>query len=141
MSPSAFSARSLCSALAALFLLTACGAEQKAPAPVSKAPVIKDGSLMAPGKPQIASLPARAVPGAQPVTWNMWWGENGGHWAMYVNGVEVKSGELSSATPQQQQATVDVPMDVPGTYEIKVALCNDHGCSESEPAVMSVGAG
>jgi hypothetical protein len=126
-------------------LLAACGAEQaasnnKVPVPVTQ-PVIKDGSLMVPGRPKIASLPDRVVPGAQPITWNMWWGENGRHWAMYVNGVEVKSGDISSETPKQQQATVEVPMDKPGSYEIKVALCNDHGCSESEPTVMNVGAG
>jgi len=71
----------------------------------------------------------------------MWWGENGQHWAMYVNGVEVGSGELSAATPKAQQATIALPMDTAGSYEIKVALCNDHGCSESEPAVMDVSAG
>jgi chitinase len=129
--------------LVAGLLLTACGTEQKVPAaPVAEVgPVIKDGSLMEPGRPQIATLPSRAALGVKEVTWNMHWGENGRHWAMYVNGIEVRSGELSSETPRQQQATVDVDMDKPGTYEIKVALCNDHGCSESEPVVMSVSAG
>ncbi len=131
-------------ALSALaLLLTACGGDKKEAVPVSgpAAPVIKDGSLMEPGKPQIASLPTRAVPGVQAVTWNMYWGENGRHWAVYVNGKEVQSGDLALETPKQQQATVDVPMEEPGTYEIKVALCNDHGCSESEPAEMAVSAG
>lgn len=137
MSPSL----SLYAALVTSVLLTACGTEQKAQAPVAVAPIIKDGSLMEPGRPKISTLPASAVPGIQEITWNMYWGENGGHWAMYVNGKEVKSGELASETPKQQQATVGVPMDQPGTYEIKVALCNDHGCSESEPAVMNVSAG
>lgn len=131
--------------LAFSLLLSACGSEQVAsgPAPVMapEQPVIKDGSLMVPGRPKIATLPQKIVTGAQPITWNMWWGENGRHWAMYVNGVEVQSGDIVSASPKQQQATVELPMDKPGTYEIKVALCNDHGCSESEPAVMSVGAG
>ncbi|MGH8492934.1 MAG: chitinase N-terminal domain-containing protein [Moraxellaceae bacterium] len=137
-----FRSLSLFAALAAAVLLSACGTEQKlAPTAAVTAPVIKDGSLMTPGKPQIAPMRGRAVPGAQPITWNMYWGENGRHWAVYVNGKEVQSGDLASETPKQQQATVDVSMDQPGTYEIKVALCNDHGCSESEPAVMNVGAG
>ncbi len=128
--------------LAASLMISACGAEQKLPQTAAVAgPVIKDGSLMEPGKPQIASLPSRAVAGVQEITWNMYWGENGRHWAMYVNGKEVQSGDLPSETPKQQQATVEVPMDQPGTYEIKVALCNDHGCSESEPAIMNVGSG
>ncbi|MDQ8036322.1 MAG: chitinase N-terminal domain-containing protein [Pedobacter sp.] len=133
---------SLCAALGLALLLSACGTEQKiAPAAVAVAPVIKDGSLMTPGKPQISPVRGRAVPGAQPITWNMYWGENGRHWAVYVNGKEVQSGDLALETPKQQQATVEVPMEQPGTYEIKVALCNDHGCSESEPAMVNVGAG
>lgn len=138
MSPS----YSLCAALSLALLLSACGTEQKiAPVAAVTAPLIKDGSLMTPGKPQIAPVRGRAVPGARPITWNMYWGENGRHWAMYVNGKQVRSGDLALETPKQQQATVEVPMEQPGTYEIKVALCNDHGCSESEPAMVNVGAG
>lgn len=125
-------------------LLGACGSEQPAthaPVAIKAAPPVTDGSLMEPGRPQLERLPARVVAGAvQPVSWNMWWGENGQHWAMYVNGVEVGSGELSLATPKAQQAGISVPMNTPGRYEIKVTLCNDHGCSESEPALMDVSA-
>lgn len=125
-------------------LLSACGTEQvAAEKPVTEpvAPTIRDGSLMEPGRPQLAAMPQKALPGVQPVTWNMWWGENGRHWAVYVNGKEVRSGNLTAASPKAQQATVELPMDKPGSYEIKVALCNDHGCSESEPVVMNVAAG
>lgn len=133
---------SVCTAVATALLLSACETEQKASTVVVAAePVIRDGSLMTPGKPQIAPMRRQGVPGAQPVTWNMYWGENGRHWAMYVNGKEVQSGDIPQETPNQQQATVEIPMDKPGTYEIKVALCNDHGCSESEPAIMNVGSG
>lgn len=133
---------SLCAFLAIPFLLAACGTEAKTPlAVIATAPVIKDGSLMEPGTPQIAALPAQAVPGVQEITWNMYWGENGRHWAMYVNGKEVKAGELALETPKQQQVTVEFPMNQPGNYEVKVALCNDHGCSESEPAMVNVDAG
>jgi hypothetical protein len=124
-------------------LLSACGTEQvaTAPVPVSAAPVIKDGSLMEPGRPQVVGVPDNAVKGAvQAVGWSMWWGENGKRWTMYVNGVEVGSGQLALDTPKEQQAKVELPLDKPGAYEIKVALCNDHGCSESEPVVMNVSA-
>ncbi len=125
-------------------LLSACGTEQVAvekPVTEPATPTIRDGSLMEPGRPQLAVMPQRALPGMQPVTWNMWWGENGRHWAVYVNGKQVQSGELTAETPKAQQATVELPMDKPGSYEIDVALCNDHGCSESEPVVMNVAAG
>jgi hypothetical protein len=133
---------SVAAAVAAALLLSACETEQKTHFVTAVAePVIRDGSLMTPGKPQISPLRAGAVLGAQPVTWNMYWGENGRHWAMYVNGKEVRSGDIPLETPNQQQRTVEIPLDKPGTYEIKVALCNDHGCSESEPAIMNVGSG
>lgn len=125
-------------------LLSACGTEQvAAPVPVVKAaPVIRDGSLMEPGRPQLERLPATVAKGAvQPVRWNMWWGENGQRWDMYINGVKVGSGALSVETPKAQQAVIDVPMDTAGPHEIKVALCNDHGCSESEPVLLDVSAG
>ncbi len=124
-------------------LMSGCGTEKMAAqAPVTPAaPVIRDGSLMSPGRPQIARLPEAVVPGTQEVTWNMWWGENGRKWTVYVNGVKASAGELSSATPNAQQATAELPLQEPGSYEIKVALCNDHGCSESEPAILNVAAG
>ncbi|MDP2226740.1 MAG: chitinase N-terminal domain-containing protein [Moraxellaceae bacterium] len=127
-------------------LITACG-EQAASLANSNAVNNKgktpgDGSLMSPGRPQLAALPTKLTVGAvQPFTWNMWWGENGRHWAVYVNGVEVESGTLTMASPEEQKATITLPLDTAGPAEIKVALCNDHGCSESEPVVVDVGAG
>lgn len=125
-------------------LLAACGSEQvSAPVPmaIKAAPAIRDGSLMVPGRPQLERLPAAVAAGSvQPVRWNMWWGENGQHWAVYVNGVEAGSGELPSASPKAQQAGMEVPMNTPGAREIKVVLCNDHGCSESAPATVEVSA-
>lgn len=120
-------------------LLAACGDKPAtATGPSTAAPQVRDGSLMEPGRPQLAALPASTAPGVQPITWNMWWGENGRHWALYVDGKEVRSGTLTAATPAAQQATVELPMETPGRYEIKVALCNDHGCSESEPVTLQV---
>lgn len=124
-------------------LLAACGEDgppAAARAAAAAGPVISDGSLMVPGLPQVTGLPAVAAPGALAVKWNMWWGENGREWALYVNGRKAGSGALRPASPNQQQATVDLQLDQPGRYEIKVALCNDHGCSESEPAVLEVSA-
>lgn len=126
-------------------VLAGCGAEDGsthvATAPVAAAPVIRDGSLMVPGLPRVTGMPAVAAPGSLSVNWSMWWGENGRRWIVYVNGLKARAGELRAASPQQQDGSVELQLDAPGHYEIKVALCNDHGCSESEPALLEVSAG
>lgn len=125
--------------------LSGCGEKRTTP-PVAVAPApakaIQDGSLMVPGRPQLARLPDSVpVSAVQKVTWNMWWGENGRKWTVYVNGREAESGSLSVRSPQAQQVSVDLALGETGPVEIKVALCNDHGCSESEPAIVTVVAG
>lgn len=130
----------------AMLALAGCG-EEAASLPVaapevSAAPVINDGSLMAPGRPQLARLPEMVpVAALQPVTWNMWWGENGREWKVYVNGKLVDSGTLPSQSPKAQQATAELTLAETGTAEIKVALCNDHGCTESDPVTITVANG
>lgn len=135
--------RHFLSASVLALMLAGCGEKAATmPAAVSvAAPVVSDGSLMVPGRPQLARLPA-SVPleAVQPVTWNMWWGENGRHWKIYVNGKLVDSGVVTSKSPKAQQATVAVALEEAGPVEIKVALCNDHGCSESEPTIVNVAA-
>lgn len=101
---------------------------------------ITDGTLMTPGTPQVAALPASVNLDERvlPVEWNMWWGENGKRWSVYVDGVEVRSGELSVASPKAQQGKIDVDLEQTGSHEIKIALCNDHGCTESAPVTINV---
>lgn len=129
--------------LFALTMAAACNVRENAPvaAPVAAAPAIDDGSLMPPGRPQLATLPAVVTPGTQAVGWNMWWGENGREWEVSVNGERVKWGLLEAASPKAQQGSIEVPLEQPGEYEIRVSLCNDHGCAHSEPAVVQVSAG
>lgn len=134
--------------LALSVVLAGCGERaasvaETSPEPAAAAkPAIRDGSLMAPGTPQLTGLPQEARVGeVQPITWNLWWGENGREWAMYVNGVEVQRGTLAMASPKEQRATVELPLAEPGPVEIKVALCNDHGCTESAPVTLNVNAG
>jgi hypothetical protein len=117
------------------------GADKPRTKAAATGPVIRDGSLMVPGMPQVTGLPAVAAPGPLAVKWSMWWGENGRRWALYVNGSQAGVGELKAASPNQQDGLVELKLDAPGRYEIKVALCNDHGCSESEPALLEVSAG
>lgn len=129
-----------CIALALATLVAGCGGETvvKRQASTPGATLARDGSLMAPGRPQIASLPATAVPGPQILRWNMWWGENGGRWQVLVNGKSAGAGKLRVLSPSQQQGSLDLSFDTPGAYEIRVALCNDHGCSQSAPALLKV---
>lgn len=120
--------------------LAGCSGDAEKPRlqPEPAGPVIRDGSLMVPGSPRVTGLPAVVAPGRLAVKWSMWWGENGRRWALYVNGQQAEAGELRAASPNQQDGQVEVQFDKPGQYEIKVALCNDHGCSESEPALLEV---
>lgn len=127
--------------LALLALLAACNGDKAASTSKQPAgPVIRDGSLMEPGRPQLTGLPAVVAPGVHAVGWNMWWGENGSQWVLYVNGGKIGSGSLQADSPREQAGLVEVPLDQAGRYEIKVSLCNDHGCSDSEPAVVEVSA-
>ncbi|MCD6061227.1 MAG: cdx18A [Moraxellaceae bacterium] len=125
-------------------LLAACTAREnlQPPSPPAAAlPAVTDGSLMAPGRPQLAALPATVAPGVQAVGWNMWWGENGHEWVLTVNGQRMKWGLLEAASPKMQQGRVELPLDAPGSYEIRLSLCNDHGCTDSMPALVQVSAG
>jgi hypothetical protein len=130
----------------ALLPLAGCGekvAVQAMSVPVvSTAPEVRDGSLMAPGRPQLARLPA-SVPmnAAQQVTWNMWWGENASQWKLYVNGELAESGALPRQSPKAQQATANIALADAGPAEIKVVLCNDYGCTEGEPVMVVVAKG
>lgn len=129
---------------ALIALLVGCNAETASRRLTSVAdpvPVARDGSLMAPGRPQLVALPATAAPGPQLLRWNMWWGENGRRWEVRVNGQPAGRGELASMSPRQQQGSLDLQFDQPGRYEIRVDLCNDHGCTPSHAALIEVVSG
>lgn len=120
-------------------LLIGCNAETAVRrAPASLDSLARDGSLQKPGRPQIAPLPATAVPGPQRLRWNMWWGENGRRWQVLVNGRPAASGDLRVLSKRQQQGSLKLDFDRPGRYEIRVALCNDHGCTQSRPSHVQV---
>ena len=123
-------------------LLIGCNAETavRRPSPSLDA-LARDGSLELPGRAQIAALPSTVVPGPQRLRWSMWWGENGRRWQVLVNGRLVAGGDMRVLSRRQQQGSVALALDTPGRYEIRVALCNDHGCSLSGPARVEVVAG
>lgn len=138
---------SVCTLIAMGLSLAACKNESAtARLPVKPAEqTIVDGSLMTPGTPQLTPPDTKTKIAVSdrtyPLEWNMWWGENGRNWAVYVDGVKVSSGKLPIKSPQAQQGKVEIDLDRPGTHEIKVALCNDHGCTESKPMQLDVAAG
>lgn len=119
-------------------LLIGCNAETavKRDAPLST--LARDGTLAAPGRPQIAALPGTAVTGPQVLRWNMWWGETGRRWQVLVNGRPTAMGDLPAQARRQQQGSLALRFDKPGRYDIQVALCNDHGCTRSRPTRMQV---
>ena len=123
-------------------LLAACGTEATAPVrPAAAAPVARDGSLMTPGRPQLATVPDHVAAGTrQTVVWNMWWGENGRRWVVYLNGAKAAEGVLEVNSPKAQQASAEVELVRAGRNEIRVDLCNDLGCSPGEPVYVLVGA-
>lgn len=134
--------RSLALAAVVAVCVTGCNQTTSTVAPVAAAPakVIQDGTLMTPGTPQLTAIPGTVSVKDKmlPVEWNMWWGENGKHWSVYVDGIEVSSGELKLESPKSQQGKIEVELGHPGEHEIKVALCNDHGCTESAPVAVNV---
>lgn len=128
---------------ALVVLLIGCNAEtavkRSTATPLST--LTRDGTLAAPGRPQIAALPATAVPGPQVLRWSMWWGETGRHWQVQVNGRAAAAGDLAPQARRQQQGSLALRFDAPGRYEIRMALCNDHGCTPSDPVHLEVVAG
>jgi hypothetical protein len=101
---------------------------------------ISDGSLMTPGTPKISPLEKAQVHVGQivPVEWAMLWGENGHSWTMFVDGVKITTDNLPLQSPQTQKGKVDIELDQPGQHQIKMTLCNDHGCTESLPLEVMV---
>ena len=113
---------------------------QQSLTPTAAPLVIHDGSLMTPGTPKITPLDKPVTQKGQivPVEWNMFWGENGHNWTVFIDGIKIDSGKLPLQSPQAQQGKLDIELDQPGTHKIKVALCNDHGCTESLPLEINV---
>lgn len=123
-------------------LLIGCNAETAVRRPdASLEALARDGSLQKPGRAQIAALPATVVAGPQRLRWSMWWGENGRRWQLLVNGRLAGGGDLRVLSRRQQQGSAVLDLGTPGRYEIRVALCNDHGCTLSGPARVEVVAG
>ena len=75
------------------------------------------------------------------VEWNMWWGENGNRWEFYQNTNIIASGNLAANGNQAQQGTIQVNPSAAGNLNYHLALCNDSGCSSSQPFQVLVTGG
>lgn len=94
--------------------------------------------LAAPAKPVIDWMPAQLSDGSNTsVQWNTWWGENGTDWALASNAAPLCEGNLvpNGTNAQSGDCTVDLTA---GSHELIVNLCNDSGCTASDPVVVSV---
>ncbi|UTA49561.1 glycosyl hydrolase family 18 protein [Simiduia sp. 21SJ11W-1] len=95
----------------------------------------------APATPNIAWLPATHESGSNIlVHWDMWWGTNGTHWALYNNGAIQCEGQLTPNGQNEQSAecTSNYPA---GSNQLQVALCNADGCTNSNTVTIQVNEG
>lgn len=77
-----------------------------------------------------------------PISWNMWWGNNGNQWQLSQNGVVVHSASLSPNGQNAQSGSKTVTVTAAGTYDFVVSLCQVQGtersCSHSDTRSIKV---
>ena len=99
-----------------------------------------------PGEPHISWMDTEYTitnnPIIIPVSWDMWWGENGDHWKLLSNNEVIFEEDLDSNSPLAQNASADFTIEFPGNYLISVKLCNGSGdyeiCNISSPKEINV---
>jgi len=72
------------------------------------------------------------------ISWDMWWGENGTYWKLIQNGNNVFETEIINNTPEAQHNEVTLLFTTTGQYNFIVDLCNDNGCTSSNPILISI---
>ncbi|ROS01797.1 chitinase [Sinobacterium caligoides] len=73
-----------------------------------------------------------------PVTWNMWWGNNGDSWSLLDNGTVICEGTLTPNGENAQTATCTQDFAI-GAHSLVAKLCLADDCSSSAATVFSVG--
>ena len=76
--------------------------------------------------------------GSYTVRADMWWGTNATSYRFLENDVEVAAGDLASASPRAQMATLAVSGKTPGRYRYVVEFINAAGTTVSRPLVVTV---
>ena len=95
-----------------------------------------------PGEPNIAWMPTEYELINESlnltISWDMWWGENGNYWKLIQNGNNVFESEIINNSPEAQHDEVTLLLTTTGQYNFIVDLCNDHGCTSSDPILISI---
>jgi chitinase len=99
-----------------------------------------------PGEPAISWMPTEYDLIDENITftlsWDMWWGVNGGHWRLYENSNNIYENSLISDSPNSQHDEVVITLFSEGDYQYIVQLCNGTGeseiCSESNPIIITI---
>ncbi|GGX74991.1 glycosyl hydrolase family 18 protein [Saccharospirillum salsuginis] len=103
--------------------------------------LLSAGLMAAPAKPVISWMPAEVADGADTsVAWDMWWGENGTSWNLTGNGADLCEGSLTPNGTNAQSGSCTVDLTA-GSHELIVNLCNDSGCTASDPKSLTVAGG
>ncbi|MFF2371627.1 right-handed parallel beta-helix repeat-containing protein [Agromyces sp. NPDC058110] len=76
--------------------------------------------------------------GAYTVTANLWWGTNATTWSLAEDGVEIATGEITSATPAAQRVAVPVSDRSAGTRTYVITFANALGQTASAPMTVTV---
>ncbi|WP_448547078.1 glycosyl hydrolase family 18 protein [Thalassotalea fusca] len=63
------------------------------------------------------------------IKWNAWSGTGGNSYKVYFDDVVVNEGSLANGT---KSGTITFPYDKAGRHTLKVALCDDEGCTQSD---------
>ncbi len=101
-----------------------------------------EAAVGAPAKPVMAWVSPVQSYGDYSVAWNMWWGDNAIRWALFENGVQVHSEDLTPNSPQAQAGSAALTGRDSGQYIYTVRLYGTNGAySESNSVTINVGSG
>jgi len=72
------------------------------------------------------------------ISWDMWWGENGDYWKLIQNGSSIFEMDIINNTPQAQHGETIAYLTDAGDYSFIIDLCNDNGCTSSNPQIVTI---
>ena len=77
-----------------------------------------------------------------PLSWDMWWGENGDHWKVIENSNIIYETSIISDTPNSQHGETSIVLTSSGQYEYIIELCNglddSELCNASNPVIINI---
>lgn len=73
------------------------------------------------------------------LAWNMWWGNNGNSWEVYVDNSLIFSAEIAAHSPEAQSGATQFVVNGTGSHSIVLKLCNSNGadkfCASAEKTI------